>query len=163
MMTKLRLIVAHRMYINNNKKEDIFWFPFIHLVFSVVTEFINFNCLSVGNRWQKILAKCKTDHVYLEYTRTFYKWAKDTSRQIINGGTHGQQVFEEMLKFSINQRHANYISGEIYIYLYLSIYLSVHLPIYVYIYLRLAKTSKLSNIDERSGEMGTITLMCKAY
>lgn len=68
-----------------------------------------------------------------------------------------------MLKFSINQRHANYISGEIYLFIYLSIYLSVHLPIYVYIYLRLAKTSKLSDIDERSGEMGTITLMCKAY
>ena len=57
-------------------------------------ECIYSNCLSVGNRWQKVLAKCNTDHVYLEYTKGFYKWAKDTSRQLINGGTHDKQYME---------------------------------------------------------------------
>ena len=58
------------MYTNGNKKR-YFLFAFIHLIFSALMEFIYFNCLSVGNRWQKVLAKCNTDHVYLEYTGAF--------------------------------------------------------------------------------------------
>ena len=60
------------MYINRNKKR-YFLFAFIHLIFNDLMECIYSNCLSVGNRWQKVLAKCNTDHVYLEYTKGFYK------------------------------------------------------------------------------------------
>ena len=58
----------------------------------------------------------------------------------------------------------------IYTPVYLSIYIHIHIPVCVCTYIFFLyictsdwQTSKLSDTDKRSGEIGTIILLCKAH